>query len=59
MKLKNLDKNDFTQVEQYADAQVAEMIAACTKGGELDTVMLMDLLKDHIIHNINPDFFPA
>lgn len=53
MNLKDIDPNNFVQVEQYAD----DVIASILDTSNNDRNTMIDLFRDHIISMINPDYF--
>ena len=53
MRIQDVDRNNFTQIEQYAD----EVIIAILETSNNDRNTMIDLFRDHIISMINPDYF--
>ena len=53
MNLKDIDPNNFVQVEQYAD----DVISAILDASDNDRNTMLDLFKDHIISMISPNYF--
>ena len=53
MRIQDVDRNNFTQIEQYAD----EVIIAILETSNNDRNTMIDLFRDHIIIMINPDYF--
>ena len=53
MRIQDVDRNNFTQIEQYAD----EVIIAILETSNNDRNTMIDLFSDHIIIMINPDYF--
>jgi len=56
------NRNDFVSIEQYADSVISGILEAANFGSDKDGSCeschtVIDLFRDHLIWEINPDYF--